>query len=149
MNRFVKRSLLGLFGGALIAASITGCAGHRFSRDPGEMSAKIVERISSKLELDAMQQQKLAVLADKLQAQRQAMRAGADPREQFKALLAGNTFDQAGAQRLINEKTDAIRSGSPEVIAAAADFFDHLNPAQQQKVRDFMARGPGRFGHRG
>jgi len=31
------------------------------------------------------------------------------------------------------------------VIAAAADFFDSLNPAQQQKVRDFMERGGRRW----
>ena len=30
-----------------------------------------------------------------------------------------------------------------EVIAAAADFFDNLTPAQQQQVRDFMTRRHG------
>ena len=41
----------------------------------------------------------------------------------------------------MDDKTAAVQAGSPEVIAAAADFFDNLNPAQQQKVRDFMERG--------
>ena len=43
----------------------------------------------------------------------------------------------------MQQKTDALRSGSPEVIAALGDFYDSLNPAQQQKVRDFMSRRGG------
>ena len=109
----------------------------------------MVERIGGKLELDASQKQKLTALAEKLQAQREAMRGGSDPRSEFRALFAGDKLDQAGAARLVEEKTAALRSGSPEVIAAAADFFDHLNPAQQQKVRDFMARGGRRWKHHG
>ena len=36
-----------------------------------------------------------------------------------------------------------------EVIAAAADFYDHLRPAQQQQVREFMERGGRRWGRHG
>jgi protein CpxP len=149
MNRWIKRSLFGLVGGALITSSVIGCAAQSWrTGDSTDMRAKMVERIGSKLELDASQQQRLATLASKLEAQRQAMRASGDARSQFQALLAGNKLDQAGAAKLIDEKTDAVRNGSPEVIAAAADFFDNLNPTQQQKVRDFMSKGR-RFGHRG
>ena len=148
MKHWIKRSLFGLFGGALVVGSIAGCAGqrHGWSGDSAELRAKVVERVGSKLELDANQKQKLAVLADKLQAQRKAMRGEGDPRAQFKALFAGNKLDQAGASRLVDEKTAAVRTGSPEVIAAAADFFDNLNPSQQQKVREFMNRGGRRWG---
>ena len=147
MKPWFKRSLFGLFGGALIAGSIAGCSGHRHhgwgggSGDPAEFRAKMVERVGSKLDLDTVQKQKLEVLAQKLQAQRSAMRGAGDPRAQFKALFAGDRLDQAGAARLVEEKTAAVRAGSPEVIAAAADFFDHLRPDQQQKVREFMERG--------
>lgn len=151
MKPWFKRTLVGLFGGALIAGSVAGCAGHRHgwgSGDSAEFRAKMVERVGSRLELDAAQKQKLEVLAQKLQAQRKAMQGDGDPRAQFKALFAGGKLDQAGATRLVEEKTAAVRTGSPEIIAAAADFFDNLNPTQQQKVRDFMDRR-GRWGHRG
>jgi periplasmic protein CpxP/Spy len=144
MKPWFKRTLFGLFGSALIAGSLAGCAGHRHgwgSADTGEFRAKMVERVGSRLDLDAAQKQKLEVLAQKLQAQRKAMQGEGDPRAQFKALFAGVKLDQPGATRLIEEKTAAVRTGSPEVIAAAADFFDNLNPAQQQKVREFMDRG--------
>jgi Spy/CpxP family protein refolding chaperone len=101
----------------------------------------MVEKIGSRLDLDAAQKLKLAVLADKLQAQRAALRGTADPRATLRGLFAGDKLDQAGAKKLIDEKTAAVQAGSPEVIAAAADFFDNLRPEQQQKVRDFMERG--------
>jgi Spy/CpxP family protein refolding chaperone len=101
----------------------------------------MVERVGSRLELDATQKQKLSVLAEKIQAQRQALRGGGDPRAEFRALFAGAKLDQERAKKLVEDKTAAIQAGSPEVIAAAADFFDNLNPAQQQKVREFMDRG--------
>ncbi|PIF75353.1 LTXXQ motif family protein [Variovorax sp. 54] len=154
MKHWIKRTLFGFAGLAVVAGSIAGCAGHRhgWGGDSAEFRAKMVERVGSKLELDAAQKQKLTVLAEKLQAQRQAMRGAGgagDPRSQFKALFAGNTLDQSGAARLIEEKTAVVRTGSPEVIAAAADFFDHLNAAQQQKVRDFMERGGRRWNRHG
>ena len=151
MKPWIQRALFGLFGGALIAGSIAGCSGHRHGwrdADAGEFRARMVERVSSKLELDAAQKQKLNVLAEKLHAQRMAVRGGADPRADFKALFTGDKLDQQRAARLVEEKTAAVRAGSPEVIAAAADFFDNLRPEQQQKVREFMERGR-RWGRHG
>jgi len=151
MKSWIKRSLFGLFGSALVVGSIAGCAGHRHGgsgTDSAEFRAKMVGRVGSKLELDAVQKQKLAALADTLQAQRAAVRGNGDPRAQFKALFAGDKLDQSAAARLVDEKTAAVRSGSADVIAATADFFDHLRPDQQQKVRDFMDRGR-RWGRHG
>jgi len=151
MRSWFRRSLFGVAGLALVAASVGGCAyqrEHDWHGNPAEFRAKMVERVSSKLDLDTAQKQKLSVLAEKLQAQREAMRAGSDPRAQFRQLFAGDKLDQAGAQRLVDEKTAAVKGGSPEVIAAAADFFDNLRPDQQQKVREFMDRR-GRWGRHG
>lgn len=155
MKPWIQRSLLSLFGGVIALGSLSACSSYRHGGREGdttEFRARMVERVGSKLDLDAAQKQKLTVLADTLQAQRLAMRGAGgagEPRSQFRALFAGPTLDQAGAAKLIEEKTAVLRSGSPEVIAAAADFFDHLNAAQQQKVRDFMDRGGRRWGHRG
>lgn len=153
MKRFIKRTLLGLFGGALVVGSLGACShrSHGWSSEGGAAPAaraRMVEKIGARLDLDQAQKQKLSVLADKLQAQRSALRGAQDPRAAMQGLVAGNKLDQAGASRLIAEKTAALQAGSPEVITAAADFFDNLRPEQQQKVRDFMSRGR-RWGHRG
>jgi predicted MPP superfamily phosphohydrolase len=42
---------------------------------------------------------------------------------------------------MVNERMNAIREKSPQVIAALGDFYDSLRPEQQQKVRDFLQRG--------
>ncbi|SCK35911.1 LTXXQ motif family protein [Variovorax sp. HW608] len=147
MNPWFKRSLFGLAGAALVAGSLTGCGAYRHGgwhnaseQDRAEFRARMVERVSSKLELDAAQKAKLVTLSEKIQAQRAALRGGGDPRAEFRALFAGDKLDQERAKKLVEDKTAAIQAGSPEVIAAAADFFDSLNPTQQQKVRDFMDR---------
>ena len=155
MKPWIRRSLFGLFGGALVAGSLAGCAGHRHGwseADSSALRARMVERVGSKLELDAAQKARLDVLAQTLQAQRQAVRAAGgagEPRSQLRALFAGNTFDQAGAAKLVQQKAAAVQAGSPEVIAAVGDFFDSLNAAQQQKVRAFMDRGGRRWGRHG
>jgi Spy/CpxP family protein refolding chaperone len=148
MKPWFKRSLFGLAGAALVAGSLTGCGAYRHGgwhnaseQDRAEFRARMVERVSSKLELDASQKAKLVTLSEKIQAQRAALRGGGDPRAEFRALFAGAKLDQERAKKLVEDKTAAIQAGSPEVIAAAADFFDSLNPEQQQKVRDFMDRG--------
>lgn len=43
------------------------------------------------------------------------------------------------AQALINEKTAALQSKSPKPAAALADFYNSLNPVQQQRIRDHAA----------
>ena len=72
-----------------------------------------------------------------------------DLRAEVQALVAGDKFDRSRAQSLLTEKTAAITSKSPEVINAMADFYDSLNPEQQQKVRDFMQRRRGWMGRHG
>ncbi|MES1163865.1 MAG: hypothetical protein ABUL50_12460, partial [Rhizobacter sp.] len=78
---------------------------------------------------------------DKLKEQRVALMGGStDPRADFAALIAGPKFERERAQGLVEAKTTAVRSKSPEVITAMADFYDSLKPEQQQKVREFLAK---------
>ena len=109
-----------------------------------EVRAKVVERVSDKLDLSEAQKQKFNTLADKLVAQRTAMVGKTtDPRAEMQALVAGAQFDRSRAQTLLDEKLRVVQAGSPEVIAARADFFDSLNPEQQQKVRELMQKRRG------
>jgi Spy/CpxP family protein refolding chaperone len=156
MKPWIKRTLFGIFGATILVGGLTA-GGHRHQGFGANMSAeqytqirsKMVERATSKLDLNADQQKLLTVLADKLNEQRTALMGQAkDPRAEVKSLVASGKFDRVHAQTLVTEKTTALQTKSPEVIAALADFYDSLNPAQQQKVRDFM-EGRGRWFHRG
>jgi Spy/CpxP family protein refolding chaperone len=151
-RRNIKRTLIGIFGVTLLVGGLTAC-GHRPHDYGASMTAeqyaqkrdKMVDRVASKLDLNEDQKKRLTTLGDKLYEQRTALVGQTkDPRAEMKALVAGDKFDAARAQTLINDKTAALQTKSPEVIAALADFYNSLNPAQQQKVRDYM-EGRGRW----
>ncbi len=147
MKTWIKRTLYGVFGATLVAGGLSAC-GYRHegphgmrmdAQESAEWRGKMTERVASKLELNAEQKKRLTVLADKLHEQRVALVGKTtDPRAEFQALVAGEKFDKTRAQALIAEKTAALNTKSPEVLAAAADFYDNLTPAQQLKVREFM-----------
>ncbi|MDP3653251.1 MAG: Spy/CpxP family protein refolding chaperone [Rhodoferax sp.] len=155
-KRNFKRTVLGLLGATIVLGGLTACGQrhHEFgaqlsAEEYAEKRTKIVDRVAGKLDLNEDQKKRLATLGDTLYAQRTALVGQTkDPRAEVKALVAGDKFDTARAQALITDKTTALQSKSPEVLAALADFYDHLTPAQQQKVRDYM-EGRGRWFHRG
>lgn len=150
IKTFARRGAIALAGvgllGSVAAFAHGGPWGHHrgpmSDEDAARMGAQMVERVGRKLDLDEPQKAKLAHLGDVLRSQRKAAMGDKPPREQMQALIAGDHFDRAGAQALVNARTDAIRQASPVVITAAADFYDSLRPEQQAKVRDFMQRGP-------
>ena len=148
MKPWIKRIVLGLAGITLVAGGLTACGmsrhhgmGSMSEGDATAWHAKQIERVADRLDLDAAQKTKLAALGEVMAQQRKALRGNTDnPRAEFQALIAGSTFDRNAAQNLVQQKTDAIRAGSPQVIAAMGDFYDSLRPEQQQKVRDFMQK---------
>jgi Spy/CpxP family protein refolding chaperone len=147
MKRWLKRTLIGVFGASVLFGSLAACShrGHHgwgmSDEDHARMHERLIDRVSGRLDLDETQKAKLGVVVERLHAGRQALRGTTDPRADVQALVAGNTFDRVKAKALIDAKTAAVQTQSPEVIAAFGDFYDSLKPEQQQKVRDFMQRG--------
>ena len=156
MKHWIKRTLLGVFGATLLIGGLSAC-GHHDRSFGANMSAeqyaqkrdKMVDKAASKLDLTDDQKKRLSTLGDKIYEQRTALIGQTkDPRAEMKALVAGDKFDTARAQAFVTDKTAALQTKSPEVIAALADFYNSLNLAQQQKVRDYMD-GRGRWFGRG
>jgi Spy/CpxP family protein refolding chaperone len=150
MTHWIKRAILGLVSATVLVGGLTACArgqhhGPWTDERAGEVRGKVIEKVSSKLDLNDAQRQKLNLLADALMAQRKALRGdnSAPPRAQMQALIQGSTFERQRAQQLLSQKTEAIQSHGPQVIAALADFYDSLNAAQQQQVRERLAEGKG------
>ena len=157
MKPWIKRTLIGVFGASILIGGLTACGtgGHRGGHHGGgwsaervtEMRGKAVDRISSHLVLNDAQKQKLGVLADEVIASRTALRGkDADPRTEFKAMVSGDKFDRARAQALLDQKTQVVQGNGPKMIAAMADFYDSLNPAQQKQVREKMDSRGGKGG---
>lgn len=150
MKSWLKRTLIGVFGASVLFGGLAACSSHRYQHhgwqsmseeDAAKMRARMIERVSSRLDLDEAQKAKLGVVADQLRAGRKALHGETDPRSEIQSLVAGSTFDRAKAKALIDAKTSTVQSKSPELIAAFGDFYDSLKPEQQQKVREFMQRG--------
>jgi periplasmic protein CpxP/Spy len=153
MKAWIKRSVMGFVGATVIAIGtlgVAGCSHHGGhgainEADSTKFQTKMVERVGIRLALDENQKQKLTVLAGKLQEQRKdVMGEKGTTRSEFASVIAGATFDKAKAQKLIDDKTSAVKGKSPEVVSAAADFYDSLNATQQSQVREFMDNGKGR-----
>lgn len=151
MRPWIKRTLIGAFGATILVGGLAACGHHRHhggwqmsEADEAKIRERVISKATRELELDAAQQAKLNALADTVKAQRTALRgSGQSPRDAVSGLIAGAQFDRAKAQALVEQKTGAVREGSPAVIAAFGDFYDALRPQQQQKVRDFLQRGHG------
>jgi Spy/CpxP family protein refolding chaperone len=157
MRPWIKRTLFGLFGATVALGGLTAC-GHRYaherfatmtSEEQAQFRQRVVERVASRLELNAEQKTKLETLATRLHEQRVALRGAADPRADVRSLVAGEKFDRARAQALLSDKLAAVNTKSPELIAAFGDFYDSLTPAQQGKVREFLERRRHGWWHRG
>jgi Spy/CpxP family protein refolding chaperone len=152
MRTWIKRTLIALFGASLIAGGVAAC-GHRHHERHGakwnpenvaEWRGKLIDRAADELKLDEAQKQRLGVLFDKMNEQRSALVGSTpNPRADFTQLIAGDKFDRNRASALVQEKTGAVTAKSPEVIAAAADFYDALNAEQQARVRELLNKRGG------
>ena len=144
MSFFFKRKLRHYLSGSDAGARCGSHGCHRGTCPAPEQSTErhdwIVNRITKKLSLNAEQKPLLTTLLGQATAQRLAMVGSTtDPRAELRSWFASTTFDSARA--LINDKAQTLQHESPAVVTALAAFYDSLNPAQQQSVRDFMDGG--------
>ncbi len=152
MKPWIKRTLIGLTATTVVLGGLTACGSRDHARGWSderitEVRGKAIEKISDRLDLNADQKAKLAVLADQMIASRKAFRGNTDPRTDLQALVAGNKFDRSKAQQLLDQKLQAAQGNGPQMLSAFGDFYDSLNPEQQKQVREKLERrGHGWWG---
>ncbi len=135
--------------GAITVTTITVGVSAFAARGDGDHKERMIERISGKLELTDTQSAALQTFAEELTETRELMRGdGTDLRTEMNSLIGADTFDQGKALTLINDRAVAIQDNAPELVAAAAVFFDGLSAEQKAQVQEFAEkRGHGR--HKG
>lgn len=158
MKTWLKRTLIGLAIASVLLGGMAACSHQRYhghhaamtEADLTQLKTRFIEKASDRLDLDAAQQARLALLADAVKDQRAALLAGGpDPRAELQALVAGAQFDRARGLALVEGKTSAVRDKAPAVVTALADFYDSLRPEQQQKLRELLQRGRAHRAGRG
>lgn len=144
MNHFRKIMI-----GAITVTTITVGASAFAARGDGDHKARMIERISSKLELTDTQDAALQSFAGEVAETRELMRGNVtDMSSEMNSLIGADTFDQGKALAMINDRAAAIQENAPELVAAAAVFFDGLSAEQKSQIQEFAGkRGHGR--HRG
>ena len=152
MKNWLKRTLVGVAVSSALLGGLAYAQDGGFHHGPptaeqmAQHEARMLEHIGKKLNLDATQAAKLKTLADLFMAQHAPAANGADPHAAMTALIAGNTFDRAGATQLMNQHIAKMQTNGPALINATGDFYDSLNATQQGQVRELAAHHHGFFG---
>lgn len=141
MRLWLKPSFAGLFSGWSWFRHRPWHAHRRAGRrcGAGSVRQRMADRIGHRLRLDDAQRERLAVLLQRLEDQRQALASG-DWRGEVLALVKDDSFDRWLAEDLLNSRVQALRHHGPAVIAALADFHDALDERQREQVRAKLAR---------
>jgi protein CpxP len=132
----ITRRILMALAAVVLAIGVASCAHHR-RHDPEQYADNMIEKVTEDLDLTQEQQARLGAVKDEFISAGKEMREDREQaREEFMGLLEQPQLDRAKAQDLVNQRLDAIRAHSPQIINALADFYDSLTPEQQKELRE-------------
>ena len=115
----------------------------------GRMGERMISKLTDRLELDEQQAAALDSLHLELKETRELMRGdSATQGQRIRDLINADAFDQGAALEMITARTTAMQTQGPDLVAAAAQFFDGLNEVQKQELNDLMDRFSDRRGDR-
>ena len=133
----ISKTVLVVLIGAVTAIGVTAC-GHRH-HGPEQRAERMVNKISSKLDLNEEQQQKLrAVKAEFVTAMQQHHQ---DQQQLFDQLIADVQKPQLDKQLLVDmmeKRRQAFDDIAPKVIDKIVEFHASLNDEQKQKAAERM-----------
>jgi Spy/CpxP family protein refolding chaperone len=99
----------------------------------------ISDRVTHKLDLDAIQREKFAELAEMVVVTFQEVKPTRGQHfAELNSLLQEPSFNQARALEMIQQKTQLMNERAPLVISSLAGFLDSLSFEQKQQLQEFM-----------
>jgi Spy/CpxP family protein refolding chaperone len=136
-----KRTMMYMIGGALLTTSVAACHHGMHYGSAEERGEWMAQKVSKELELNDLQQTRLAELKDELLDLRTSLRSDREQmRTEVLAMLQQPTLDRNKANAMVSEQVATINSRSPMIIDAIANFYDSLDDAQRAELRDFIQR---------
>ncbi len=128
-----------IVGGVILLGSLAAFAGGKAYRHHGGHGSYMLEHVSDDLKLDNAQRAQLESLGSALIQAKQTLRNG-DALTSVLASIQGEALDQSALTALVDNKLNAARQQSPQIISALAGFYDSLNYEQQQQARAKLER---------
>lgn len=126
----MKYKIMAVLAGIGLAGLIAGC-----NHSPEARAERAVKYISSELELDQQQTEKLSHLKDQMMAMRKEFKQGKKQRiEQLSEFIANEQIEQDKVKQWIKSMQQDFDSKSSTLIAAYADFHQSLNENQRQQI---------------
>lgn len=124
--------ITGIIASFILIGGISACNHHR---SPEEKADYLVEKISSKLELNEPQIINLEQLKTKLLGSRQELKSQHELVHQEIAIIFSQpTLDQQRIIEIIREQTEIFNNQAPGIVASIANFYDKLTPEQQSEL---------------
>ena len=150
MKPITKRILL-ITTSVVLAASLGACGHRAFHASPEERTEHLVEYISDDLALNETQTTSLNALKTELLAMRKQMKQEREStRGTLQEALSQPTMDRERVVSLIQTRLQSLQDQTPQIVAAAADFYDGLTAEQQQTLREKIEKRMKRhhgYGH--
>lgn len=145
-KKFIIGTLISVvtLGGLVTYASAGKHCGERGGMH-GKKAEFMIKRISSKLDLNDAQKQKLEAVKTTMMEQMKSHQEN-HPKQKIKELLSAPKLDQEKAVSMVNERSEKMKQAAPKMIATIAEFTDSLNAEQRAEMQKMMEK----FGkHRG
>ncbi|MEE9302433.1 MAG: Spy/CpxP family protein refolding chaperone [Thiotrichaceae bacterium] len=141
INTVLSLSII-TFGGMLAYASSGGFGMGHFN--PEKRSEMMVQRMTSKLDLNEAQVESLKAVQQKIAERRKQIKkkGGND----FLMLLDAPELDQTQALALLEERSQLRQQHAPEMIAAIAEFTNSLSDEQRTTLKQTLKNFPKRGG---
>ncbi len=143
--KHIKKIIVGTL---IIGTAALGASAYA-DRSGDGFKSRMIERVSSRLELNESQEAALNTFSAELMETRELMRGDSgDIRAEMSELLTADTFDQGRALSMINDRAAALQNNAPELVAAAAVFFDGLDATQKEQISEFAQKRRHGRGHK-
>ena len=141
--------ITGVIAAVAITTGSIAIAGKGFRGNHAEHADYAVGFLAKKLDLDETQKQALDALKDQMLVARETMHGQMETtKDDARALIESDTFDQAKALEMVTTKTATVNSVAPELVGALGNFLDTLDAEQKAEILEFMDSRKGR-GKRG
>lgn len=123
--------------GVAVALIIGACTSKYCHRSPEKHAQWMVEKVTDKLDLNQVQQEKIKDLSQVILTARQAMKSEKEQKHKdILAMLEQPKLDRSQVLNKFNQHIDKFQLQAPAVVNSFGDFYDTLSDEQREKLRD-------------